>query len=152
MKSKILSTPTLSMLLAGSMVFAGSYAMANAYVICGKSVDPDGQKVTGFELELSSESDTFKGPVAGTWHMKIGSQSAEWLAPSKKIIASTSNDSGQVDVTVMMTHGRSVTGPVGSKYILKDLYNDQPTLEKYIVGGVVGLLKVGTFECYSGND
>jgi len=48
-----------------------SPAFASSYVICGKSADLLTQKVAGYELELSSESDNYNGPVGKNWNLKL---------------------------------------------------------------------------------
>lgn len=131
-----------------------SAAFANTYVKCGKEASLDNAPdVVGYELELSSEdSDGYSGPVGGTWNLKLENENSEWLASNPNIRAKTVKSGDQVNVEITITRGRSSSGPVGTKYLLVDLYSDEPTLEKYTMGGFAGPLMLGTFQCFSGND
>lgn len=138
--------PLFALLLAPS-------AFANTYVICGKSVDADTMEATGYELELSSEGeDDYSGPVGKKWNMKLDSQDSEWLAPSEKVIAKNYEQDGDTIIEIKIIQGQSPSGPVGTRYKLIGLYNDEPVLEKFTMGGFAGTIKVGTFQCASGND
>lgn len=127
-------------------------AYANTYVICGKTVNPETQEVTGYELELSSEGDdNYSGPVGKNWNMKL-SENADWLKSSSKITAKNYQEDNDTTIEITIEEGKSVTGPVGTTYKLMGLYSDAPVLEKYTLGGFAGSVKIGTFQCAASND
>lgn len=141
----ILWTLTVSTLLT-------STSFASTYAICGKKISKDGQNVEGYELELSAESDKYAGPVGKNWNLKLGSQKSDWLPANKNIVAKSQKANGDVVVDITIATGRSATGIVGTAYRFIGVYADYPVLEKYTIGGFAGTVKVGTFECVSGND
>lgn len=144
------SSVTLTVLL-GTVL--SSSAFANTYVKCGKTADFDSYEVTGYELELSSEgADDYSGPVGTNWNMKLGSEDSEWLKPNKKITAKSYEVDGDTVVEITVKMAATPSGAVGTVYKLIGLYNEAPTLEKYTMGGFAGFLKVGTYQCLSGND
>jgi hypothetical protein len=125
-------------------------AFANTYVKCGQKANLDTFEVKGYELELSSENDKYTGEVGKNWNLKLGSENSEWLENNKNITAST--DKNGV-ITIFVRKFQTVSGYIGTRYVLTGLYDDQPVLEKYTLGGgIVGPMKVGTLECVSGND
>lgn len=131
-----------------------STAFANTYVKCGKQADLESApEVVGYELELSSEgADDYTGAVGGSWNLKLQSEDSEWLAPNPNITAKNYKSGDQMIVEISIQQGRSSSGPIGTKYRLVDLYSDEPTLEKYAMGGFAGTLMLGKFQCFSGND
>lgn len=134
-------------------LFAQSALADNTYVICGKTVDIDSFTIQGFELALSSEgSDAYKGPVGKSWNLKLGSEDSDWLAPNKNVIAKTSKTDGKTAVEIIIKNAQTPSGPVGTRYVLSDLYDDEPVLEKYTFGGFAGKVKAGEFRCLTGND
>jgi len=72
------------------------------------------------------------------------------LKPTKNITAKSNESTNSVEITIRQAQGAS--GPVGISYVLSDMYDDEPVLEKYTMGGFVGRVKVATFACYTGND
>jgi len=138
---KVLAFLSLSVVLS-------SVSMANTYVKCGQSLNESGDDVIGYELEVSSESDIYSGPVGGSWNLKLRSEDSEWLEKNPKVTAREAN--GDIEISLKMD--QSASGPVGVKYVLKGLYDDYPVLEKYSMGGFAGNIKQGTFKCFSGND
>jgi hypothetical protein len=131
--------------------FFSSWAFANTYVICGTAVDPEEQIVTGYELELSSEDDEYSGPVGKTWNLKL-EKNSDWLPFSKRVVAKTSKVANDTIIEIEITQAQSASGIVGTVYKLIGLYNEQPILEKYTMGGFAGSIKIGTFQCLSAND
>ena len=131
---------------------SASSAFASAYSKCGKSVNPDTLETTGYELEISSGDDKFSGPVGKNWDLKL-KEDGDWLPASRNITAKSYEDAnGQTIVEISIVQARTASGAVGIKYKLIGLYDDQPVLEKYNIGGVTGPLKTDTFQCVSGND
>lgn len=127
-------------------------AFANTYVQCGKFVDLEAGKVTGYELEISSENDLYSGPVGKNWNLKLN-QNADWLTVNPKITAKSSkNAEDRTVIEITLKQAESVTGAVGIQYKLIDLYSDEPTLEKYTMGGFAGSVRIATFKCQSAND
>ena len=137
---------TLSSLLV--LYFFSQSVMAYTYIKCGQETDFDSFSVSGYELELSSESDNYSGPVGKEWNLKLGSEDSEWLAVNSNITA-TQKEDDSIEITIKK--GQSVTGAVGIKYVVKDLWEEEPTVEKYSVGGFAGLRKIATFKCLNGN-
>jgi hypothetical protein len=141
----------MAFVLIASMTFS-SMAFANTYVKCGESVDLMADTVSGYELEISSENDIYSGPVGENWNLKVD-EAGNWLDVNKNITARSFKDADDNTVIeVSIKQGQSVTGPVGIKYKLIGLYDDEPVLEKYTMGGFAGSVKIGTFQCQSAND
>jgi hypothetical protein len=131
---------------------SASSAFASTYSKCGRSVDIDTLETTGYELEISSDNDVFRGAVGNGWNLKLD-ENGDWLPASRNVTAKSYEDkSGQTIVEVSLIQARTASGPVGIKYKLIGLYDDQPTLEKYNIGGFSGPIKTATFQCVSGND
>ncbi|MCB0411951.1 MAG: hypothetical protein KDD22_05455 [Bdellovibrionales bacterium] len=124
-----------------------SYSLANISIKCGKTADFENFTVTEFELLISSEDDNFDGPVGGSWNMKIGSEDSEWLDYNPNVTADLVQGPGSkfVEITIK----EDMSGAVGSKYKLFNLYDETPILEKYTMGGFVGSLRVGIYACVS---
>lgn len=129
-----------------------SSAFAHIYVECGKSTDLENFKTEGFELAISSSGDEFQGQVDGTWSLKLESADADWLKKTDKVIAKTSKDGDATNVEIIIKKAVTPTGPVGTRYIVKDIYSDEPTLERYTMGGFAGTLNTGNFRCISAID
>jgi hypothetical protein len=125
---------------------------SNTVAICGETTNADEFSVTGFELMISSEdSDGYKGPVGGSWNMKV-KEDGEWLPENKNIKASMKNVDGKTQVEIVMVQGRGPSGPVGTRYVLADLYGEETTLEKWNFGGFTGKVMVGEFKCLTAAD
>lgn len=137
--------------VVAAALFFSAPAFANTYVMCGKSVDLENQIVDGYELELSSENDEYTGAVGGNWNLKLDLNS-DWLTPSPKVTATQSEVAGNTIIEIKIVTARSASGAVGSVYKLIGLYDEEPVLEKYTMGGFAGSVKIGTFKCQSGND
>lgn len=138
--------------LTGLLLSSLAHA-SNTAVICGKTTTPDEFTVTGFELMISSEkSDGYNGPVGGTWNLKIGGENAEWQPENKNIKASMKKVDGKIQVEIILVQGRGPSGPVGTRYVLADLYGEETTLEKWNFGGFTGKIKVGQFNCLTSAD
>lgn len=135
-------------------LFLTNMAFASSIVKCGVKADVDNFEVKGYELELSSQNDDFSGAVGGTWHMKVGSEKSKWLKKNPKITAETSeNEDGDTVVEVVLRGARTPTGYTGTRYVLIGLYSEQPTLEKWSLGGgIIGRRKLATFECVAAQD
>lgn len=126
---------------------------ANTYVKCGKYREKKSDKIFGYELELSSESpDEYSGPAGRKWNIKLFKERSEWLDLSPNILAKNFKRDEKTVVEITMKYGDTPTGPVGLRYVLSDLYADYPTLEKFSFGGFAGTVKLGTYECITGND
>src|SRR5688500_16205914 len=119
-------------------------SFANTYVKCGLEASFDrAPDVVGYELELSSEGeDDYSGPVGEKWNMKLGREDSEWLEPNSKVTAKNFLKGEDTIVEITIEIGSSVTGPVGTRYVLTSLYDDEPTLEKYTMGGFAGTIKI----------
>lgn len=139
------------LVLMSCLVFSVE-AFSYTYVKCGKSVDFENFVVSGYELELSSESDDYMGTVGGTWNLKLKSEDSDWLPASRNITAQSSIVDGDTIIQIIIIFDRTPSGPVGLRYKLIGLYDDAPVLEKYTMGGFAGSVKTATFECFSGND
>lgn len=137
--------------LMGCLAFSIK-AHSYTYVRCGQSVDFENFEVSGYELELSSESDDYTGTVGGTWNLKLKSEKSDWLPASRNITAQSSVENGDTIVQIVIIFDRTPSGPVGIRYKLIGLYDDAPVLERYTMGGFSGSVKTARFECYSGND
>lgn len=143
---KIISFVTLCATILSSSVYA------NTYVKCGAFVDLEAGKVSGYELEISSENDHYSGPVGKNWNLKLDEQ-ADWLNINSKITARSFKDANDNTVVeIAIKKAQATTGPVGTLYKLIGLYDDEPILEKYTMGGFAGTIKTGTFKCQSAND
>ena len=128
-------------------------AQANTYVKCGKTVDFEAFEVTNYELELSSEgSDDYSGPVGKNWNMKLGDEDSDWLEFNPAITAKNYEENDTVVVEIKIKTATSASGAVGTRYKLIGLYDEAPILEKYTMGGFAGAVKIGTYQCLSGND
>jgi hypothetical protein len=126
---------------------------SNTVVICGETTNADEFTVTGFELMVSSESsDGYNGQVGKSWQMKIGSAESPWISSPKGITAKTIRAGGKTRIEITMVQGRGPSGPVGTRYILDDLYAEETTLEKWNFGGFTGKLRVGSFLCLTAAD
>lgn len=126
-------------------------AHAAVWISCGNGKELDEGLYEVQEAQFSSESNKFKGAVGGTWHLKIGN--GDWLAPHRNITAKSTKKDGVTTVEVVIKIGNTPSGPAGTRYVLTDIYSEEPTLEKFnLSGGFGGNLKVGTFKCLSGND
>ena len=142
-----------SFYLALVVSFFSPQSFANTYVKCAEAIDSETFEVTNYELELSSEgSDDYSGPVGINWNLKLESEESNWLAPNLKIMAKTSTEDGQTIVEITIEVGSSISGPVGTRYVLTGLYDEAPVLEKFTMGGFAGTVKIGTYECFSSND
>lgn len=138
--------------LAGLLITSFAHA-SNTVVVCGQSTNADEFSVTGFELMISSESgDGYNGPVGGSWNMKIGKEESDWLPENKNVKASMKKVGGRTQVEIVMVQGRGPSGPVGTRYVLADLYGEETTLEKWNFGGFTGKVKVGEFNCLTAAD
>lgn len=138
-------------LILGTLFY--SAAFANTYVKCGVKADWESFSVTPYELELSSEgSDDYTGPVGVNWNMKLGSEDSEWLAPNANIVAKTTMVEGNTIVDITVKYAEAATGPVGIRYKLIGLFDEEPRLEKYSMGGFLGPYKLASFECLSAHD
>lgn len=127
-------------------------AFGSSYYICGETVNPDNGTVTGYELEMSSVNDDYSGVVGENWNLKL-EQDGDWIATRPSITAKTTqNASGEDVVTVTVVHAQSASGMVGTQYKMSGLYDDQPVLEKYTMGGFAGSVKIGTYNCISAID
>ena len=149
MKNKFLLILTV---LVTSLVTPLSFA--NTYVKCGLEASfekaPD---VVGYELELSSEGeDDYSGPVGDKWNMKLGSEDSEWLGNTSQVTARNYLKDGDTIVEITIVIGTSVGGPVGTRYVLTSLYDDEPKLEKFTMGGFAGTILIDTYQCFTGND
>lgn len=132
------------------LLFLLSQAQAATYIECGESVTDD-YDVIGFELAISSERIYgYQGPVGGTWNLKLAA--GQWLAKNEKITANYMEDVFDTDVEIKIVEGNSPSGPVGTRYMVRHFWANAPVLEKYTMGGFVGSVKVGTYECYSSHD
>jgi hypothetical protein len=141
-----------TMLVHFFMATISTSVFASSYYICGKTVNLDNGTVTGYELEISSGDDDYSGIVGETWNLKL-QQDADWMAPRSTITAKTTqNGNGEDMVTVTVVHGQSASGMVGTQYKLFGLYDDEPVLEKYTMGGFAGSIKTDTFKCISALD
>lgn len=140
--------------LALSGLLLSTLAQAsNTVAVCGKTTNADEFSVTEFELMISSEdSDGYNGAVGGTWNMKVGSDESEWLAKNDKIKASMKKVGDKTQVEIVIVEGRGATGPVGTRYVLADLYGEETTLEKWNFGGFTGKVMVGEFNCLTAAD
>lgn len=140
-------------MLSAILVLWSSSVFANTYVRCGHAVDWNNWEVEGYELELSTEgADDYSGSVGVNWNMKLGSEDAEWLNPNPNITAKNYKVDGDTIVEIQIVMGKSMSGPVGTRYVLTGLYDDSPRLEKFTMGGFAGSVKTGTFECFTGHD
>ncbi len=129
-----------------------STVFANSYIICGQTASfDDGMTVTGYELELSSEDDNYSGPVGKNWNLKL-KENGEWLKPNDAVVATSLEKDGDVTVRITIAAASSVTGPVGSQYVLTNLFDEEPVLEKFTMGGFAGSVKIGTFHCVGAYD
>ncbi len=127
-------------------------AFGSSYYICGKTVNPDNGTVTGYELEISSGDDDYSGVVGENWNLKLA-QDSDWISPRPGITAKTTqNSNGEDMVTVTVVQGQSASGLVGTQYKLNGLFDDEPVLEKYTMGGFAGSIKTDTFKCISSID
>lgn len=142
---------TILAILIGSIVSLSS--SANTHIICGKSVDWDNYTVEGYELELSSENDSYQGLVGSDWYLKLGSQDSQWIDSDPNISAKTIEVSEyDTVVEVVIKHAEAASGPVGYRYKLVSLFDDEPRLEKYSMGGFVGTILLETFKCVGSYD
>lgn len=142
-----------TLLIATLLSFAApSLALAHTYVKCGKTADLEEGTVSGYELELSSQGgDDYAGAVGGNWNLKLA-EDGEWLAANPKITAKKTKVGDDTVIEITIKIAQAASGPVGTRYKLTGLYDDQPTLEKFTMGGFAGTQKIGTFQCISGND
>lgn len=127
-----------------------SSAFAISYVKCGDSVNLKKWEVTGYELEVFSQDSDFSGPAGENWDLRLD-ENSPWIGDDKNITAKTLPYGLSTLVEITIVNGKSATGPVGIKYKLIGLYDAQPVLEKYTMGGFAGTVKVKTFQCYRGN-
>ena len=81
--------------------------------------------------------------------MRIKSENSEFLKFNRNVVAKTTEKNGQVIVEIKLQFDSTPTGAVGLTYKLIGLYDDEPVLEKYNMGGFTGPIKVGTFQCVS---
>ncbi len=123
---------------------------ASTYVKCGRTVNLETEEVTGYELELTSES-SYNGPAGKNWSLKLD-EHAEWMKLNPKIVASQYEELDNTIVEVRITDAMATSGPVGTRYKLIGLYDDEPVLEKYTMGGFAGTVRVGKFKCFSSID
>lgn len=121
--------------------FSTSSAFASTYAKCGRTADLETFEVTGYELELSSESEDYSGPVGETWNLKLGSESSDWLDSDRTIVARSYE--WNLDTIVEVTLRQE-----GTRYKLVGLYDEEPTLEKTVAGSD----DIEIFHCVSGND
>ena len=134
------------------ITFTASQANAAIWISCGKGKVLDGGIFEKEEAQFSSEDDNFSGSLGGTWEMKLGH--TDWLNPSKKVTAKTTEADGVTTVEINIVTGKANgKTPVGTRYVLTDIYTDEPTLEKFnLSGGFAGNTKTGTFKCVTGID
>ena len=143
----------LKRLLLAGVITTSLPVFANTYVICGETVDIETSTVKGYELELSSEgADEYKGPVGKLWQMKLEDQSSNWLSANENIVARNYVKGDDHVVEIIISQARSASGFVGTLYKLTGLYDEQPTLEKFTMGGFAGTIRVGHYQCLTGND
>jgi hypothetical protein len=134
--------------IAAGFALASSVAFANTNVKCGQSLN--GDVITGFELEIASDDDKYDGPVGEHWDLKLDSEDAEWLSPNQNITAKKYRQGADTIIEITILSGPSAVGPVGTIYKLISLYDEEPVLEKYIMG--FAGQKIGTFRCISAVD
>lgn len=126
---------------------------SNTVVICGKTANPDEFTVGGFELMISSESsDGYNGELGRDWQLKLVSEESPWISDAKNISAKMIRGGGKTQIVITLVQGRGPSGPVGTRYILEDLYGEETILEKWNFGGFTGTLKVGSFQCLTAAD
>lgn len=140
-----------TILLSLCTTFFSTTALANVYIKCGKTANGDEATVTGYELEVSSESDNFNGPVGNNWNLKLD-ETGDWLPATNLITAKSVEKDTTTTVSIKIKQGDSLTGAVGTEYELVGIYDDKPSLKKFTMGGFTGKILIGTFECFSAND
>lgn len=141
-------------LLTPSLVFftmVSSSAFASTYVKCGKAIDTETLETQGYELELSSESDRYTGHVGGEWNLKL-KESGDWLKPNRNVTAKTTKVDGTTIIEVTIKQAQAASGPVGLRYRLVGLWDEEPVLEKYSMGGFVGTRLLEKFKCVGTSD
>ena len=128
-------------------------AHASTYTICGDKIDMENMKAEGYVLEVSSEDDDFNGVSGGTWALKLQpGPNGKWIEKNPNITAKSQRVKGKTNVEISVVIGRSPTGPVGNTYLIKNIYNENPTLEKYTMGGFAGKVLEKTVQCESAVD
>lgn len=118
-----------------------STSFAATYAKCGKTANPETFEVTGYELELSSETDSYRGPVSEEWNLKLGSEDSAWLEYDRSIVARTFESEADTVVEINLRNE-------GIRYRLIGLYDEEPVLEKTVPESD----EIETFQCISGND
>jgi hypothetical protein len=155
MSLKLLQMEVPMKYLILALIFSSSSAFANAYVKCGKSVNQETNKVTGYELELSSDNDNFSGVVGKNWNLSLEKENNWMKTKGNENVTAQMNKDKEYNVTVevFIRGAKTASGWTGTRYVLANLYSDFPTLEKWTLGGgIVGPMKQGSYKCYSGND
>lgn len=132
--------------------FTSAPAFALAYVKCGQTANLEDGEVTGYEIELSSESDNFTGPAGGTWNLKL-KEDAEWLANvDQNDVAQTKETKSRTQINIRISPESALAQGSGVVYKLSDLYDEEPTLEKFKITNANKLLSLGQFQCFTAND
>lgn len=158
-----------SFLFVGLLLYS-SLGFTHMYIECGKNVDVDNGTVEGFHFALSTEesTDSFAGPVGGSWELKLTQEFAKsmglalqepradanlgWVKPTQKVTAKDLSTEESDVVEITLVREQSTTGEAGRMYRVLDLYSDEPTAEEFTFGGIAGYVKTGSFKCYSSND
>lgn len=133
-------------------VFFFSQALwANSYIVCGSGAyQEDGMEFENPELVLSSENDKYTGKVGKNWNMHLGD--GNWIEKGNITAKTVELPDGTKNVEIEIVQAMGATGPVGQRYILTDLYSDEPSLQKFTIGGFVGLALTGTYGCHAAFD
>jgi hypothetical protein len=133
--------------------FAASGAHASIYTICGENINMEKMTADNYVLEVSSQDDDFNGVSGGTWSLKLEpGEKGGWIENNPNITAKSKRVKGQTNVEISVVIGRSPTGPVGSTYVIKNIYGENPTLEKYTMGGFAGRILEKAVKCESAVD
>ncbi len=128
-----------------------SVSLGSMYVICAQEMSEDLDLMVGYELEISSESDSFHGSVGENWEMKV-ERDGDWLSPQKNVQARSYVVKKKTIVEIALPTGFLLNQSSPLVYRLIDLYGEEPYLEKFSVQNPKAVELIDTFQCRSSAD
>jgi len=133
------------------MILAGAPALSygTLSIECGKGMNSEDWTFEETFLEVSTDED-FTGPAGENWIFILEGKELK----GKKIAALEKKNAPNGDTSLIVTvaAGRDFAGIVGTQYKIKNIWNEETSLEVKALGGFAGGTTLGQYDCLVTED